>query len=55
MYLCRLPALYVITLVVSGVALIVNASVLTIRAPRRAVSSSAASQSWSEADPCPQH
>jgi hypothetical protein len=32
----ELPALYVITLVVSGVALVANASVLTIRARRRA-------------------
>ncbi len=32
----ELPALYVITLVGSGIALIVNASALTIRAPRRA-------------------
>ncbi len=32
----ELPALYVITLVVSGIALMINASVLTIRAPRRA-------------------
>jgi Protein of unknown function (DUF4239) len=32
----QLPALYVVTLAVSGLALIVNASVLTIRARRRA-------------------
>ena len=41
----ELPALYVITLVVSGVALIANASGLTIRAHDELLSSSAGSKS----------